>query len=207
MKKEEYKTKEGFDIRLEARLKNAKLIGARELSGLSAKKIAERLGISYATYLNYESMKSFPNEEMQTIICDFYSSLGIYLDEKDVFPEELRNAYFKRKYIAEKSIPKEKLISLSVYDRKLLPVVENEVEAILEEEDIKQAIDIALSERLTYREQQIVRMYFGIGEEEKDLDEIARDFNLSTERIRQIKEKAVGRLRHSRYSEALRQYL
>lgn len=203
MKKEEYKTKNGFDIRLEARLKNAQLIGARESAGLTAREVAKELGISYPVYLAYESMKLFPNEERQKQICDFFRKQGIFLFEEDVFPDELKHAYFKRKYIAEKPIPKEKLISLSEYDKKLLPIVENEVEEILRHKDF----DTILSERLNYREQEVIKKYFGLGEEPKTLGEIAKQKGLSKECIRRIKKRAICKLRVSKYVKILKEYL
>jgi RNA polymerase primary sigma factor len=58
---------------------------------------------------------------------------------------------------------------------------------------------------LTDRESEVVRLYFGIGEENTHtLEEIGRRFNLTRERARQIKQKALKRLKHSkRYNERL----
>tara|TARA_B100000949_G_C14114495_1_gene379881 strand:- start:339 stop:620 length:282 start_codon:yes stop_codon:yes gene_type:complete len=50
---------------------------------------------------------------------------------------------------------------------------------------------------LSPREAEIIRLYFGLEEEEPiTLGEIGRRFNLTRERVRQIKEKALNRLRH-----------
>ena len=58
------------------------------------------------------------------------------------------------------------------------------------------------------RERMVIKMYFGI---ERDyaltLNEIGEEFNLTRERVRQIKEKAIRRLRHRSRSKALRNYL
>jgi len=70
-------------------------------------------------------------------------------------------------------------------------------------DEIKQAL-----ETLKDRERQVIKMYFGI---ERDyaltLNEIGEEFNLTRERVRQIKEKAIRRLRHRSRSKALRTYL
>lgn len=70
-------------------------------------------------------------------------------------------------------------------------------------DEIKQAL-----ETLKERERQVIKMYFGI---ERDyaltLNEIGEEFNLTRERVRQIKEKAIRRLRHRSRSKALRTYL
>ena len=67
-------------------------------------------------------------------------------------------------------------------------------------------IDRAL-DSLTPREKEIIRMFFGIGEHEKTLEEIGDRFNLTRERVRQIKEKAIRRLRTSSRSRLLKSYL
>ena len=58
------------------------------------------------------------------------------------------------------------------------------------------------------REKMVIKMYFGI---ERDyaltLNEIGEEFNLTSERVRQIKEKAIRRLRHRSRSKTLRNYL
>ncbi|MGL4909532.1 MAG: sigma-70 family RNA polymerase sigma factor [Bacteroidales bacterium] len=60
---------------------------------------------------------------------------------------------------------------------------------------------------LTDRERDIVRYVFGIGGQEMTLEEIGEKFGLTRERVRQIKEKAIRRLRHAPRSKPLRPYL
>lgn len=50
---------------------------------------------------------------------------------------------------------------------------------------------------LTIRERDIIKYFFGIGCSEMTLEEIGEKFGLTRERVRQIKEKAIRRLRHS----------
>jgi RNA polymerase primary sigma factor len=60
---------------------------------------------------------------------------------------------------------------------------------------------------LTDREREVVKLYFGIGEEiAYTLDEIGRRLNLTRERVRQIKEKALKRLKHSSRTKRLNMY-
>ncbi|MDO5575443.1 MAG: RNA polymerase sigma factor RpoD/SigA [Fibrobacter sp.] len=62
-------------------------------------------------------------------------------------------------------------------------------------------------ETLSEREKEVVRLYFGIGEETSHtLEEIGQRFNLTRERARQIKEKALKRLKHSSRSKKLLSY-
>ncbi|MBQ5934405.1 MAG: sigma-70 family RNA polymerase sigma factor [Bacteroidales bacterium] len=73
-------------------------------------------------------------------------------------------------------------------------------------ESLNTEIERALS-TLTERERDIVKYFFGIGCQEMTLEEIGEKFGLTRERVRQIKEKAIRRLRHSARSKLLKGYL
>ena len=61
---------------------------------------------------------------------------------------------------------------------------------------------------LTQREADVIALYFGLnGEQALTLEEIGEKFSLTRERVRQIKEKAIRRLRHTTRSKALKPYL
>lgn len=57
------------------------------------------------------------------------------------------------------------------------------------------------------RESDIIKMFFGIGCQEMTLEEIGDKFQLTRERVRQIKEKAIRRLRQDSRSKLLKSYL
>lgn len=74
-------------------------------------------------------------------------------------------------------------------------------------ESLRKEIERALS-TLTYREASIIRLYFGLnGKHPHTLEEIGETFNLTRERVRQIKEKAIKRLKHTTRSKILKTYL
>ena len=73
-------------------------------------------------------------------------------------------------------------------------------------ESLSTEVDRAL-EILTDRERDIIRYFFGIGCSEMTLEEIGEKFDLTRERVRQIKEKAIRKLRVSKRSSILRSYL
>jgi len=73
-------------------------------------------------------------------------------------------------------------------------------------ESLSTEVERALS-TLTDRERDIIKYFFGIGCSEMTLEEIGEKFNLTRERVRQIKEKAIRRLRHSTRSKLLKSYL
>ena len=74
-------------------------------------------------------------------------------------------------------------------------------------ESLRTEIERAL-ETLTPREADVVRLYFGLGEKHAmTLEEIGETFDLTRERARQIKEKAIRRLKHTSRSRILKTYL
>lgn len=63
-------------------------------------------------------------------------------------------------------------------------------------------------ETLTPREADVIRLYFGLGDQHPmTLEEIGETFDLTRERVRQIKEKAIRRLKHTSRSKILKTYL
>ncbi|MCK9618410.1 MAG: sigma-70 family RNA polymerase sigma factor [Lentimicrobiaceae bacterium] len=74
-------------------------------------------------------------------------------------------------------------------------------------ESLKKEIDRAIS-TLTQREADVIRQYFGLnGSHPMTLEEIGEKFELTRERVRQIKEKAIRRLKHTTRSRILKTYL
>ena len=96
---------------------------------------------------------------------------------------------------------KNSLIDIIKDDNQIAP------DAPLMNDSLKDEIRNSL-DTLKDREKMVIKMYFGI---ERDyaltLNEIGEEFNLTRERVRQIKEKAIRRLRHRSRSKTLRNYL
>ena len=96
--------------------------------------------------------------------------------------------------------------SSSMYDVLLndsLPGPENELVV----ESLRKDIERSLS-TLTQREGDVVRLYYGLnGKYPLTLEEIGERFDLTRERVRQIKEKAIRRLKHTSRSRMLKSYL
>ncbi len=96
-------------------------------------------------------------------------------------------------------------------DNRLIDVLSDEddpsPDTMLMSASLKNEIERALS-TLTEREAEVIKLYFGIDVEHPlTLEEIGEKFNLTRERVRQIKEKAIRRLRHTSRSRNLRAYL
>ena len=74
-------------------------------------------------------------------------------------------------------------------------------------ESLRKEIDRAIS-TLTPRESDVIKLYFGLnGSHPMTLEEIGEKFDLTRERVRQIKEKAIRRLKHTSRSKILKSYL
>lgn len=96
-------------------------------------------------------------------------------------------------------------------ENSLLDVLENDGEVTPDSElmndSLRKEVQRALS-TLNQREADVITLYFGLnGEHSMTLEEIGEKFNLTRERVRQIKEKAIRRLRHTSRSKALKPYL
>jgi RNA polymerase primary sigma factor len=96
-------------------------------------------------------------------------------------------------------------------ENSLLDVLESNLEEKpdqgLIDDSLRREVQRALS-TLTQREADVVELYFGLnGMQQMTLEEIGEKFNLTRERVRQIKEKAIRRLRQASRSKALKTYL
>ncbi|WKN30408.1 RNA polymerase sigma factor RpoD/SigA [Porifericola rhodea] len=93
----------------------------------------------------------------------------------------------------------------------LLDVLENEKESNPDDNLIQDSLQRELQRSLsvlTQRESDVISLYFGLnGSKAMTLEEIGSKYNLTRERVRQIKEKATRRLRNSSKTNALRAYL
>ena len=96
-------------------------------------------------------------------------------------------------------------------DNSLLDVLVNDdspiADSTLINESLNKEIDRALDSMLQEREREIIKMFFGIGCQEMTLEEIGDKFGLTRERVRQIKEKAIRKLRNNSKNKLLKVYL
>jgi RNA polymerase primary sigma factor len=70
------------------------------------------------------------------------------------------------------------------------------------QEELKRALDC-----LDERERTIIEAVFGIGQDEKTMAEIGREYGLTRERVRQIRNKAIKKLRKNTQSRVLKDFL
>ena len=95
-------------------------------------------------------------------------------------------------------------------DNRLLDVLPNEQQPPPDSELIRESLRLEVQQvlaTLSQRESEVIKLYFGLDGQCLTLEEIGEKFNLTRERVRQIKEKAIRRLRHASRSKTLRAYL
>ena len=96
-------------------------------------------------------------------------------------------------------------------DNSLIDILEDEMQPSPDESLLSESLRVEIEkalDSLTPREAEVINLYFGLNHEKPlTLEEIGARFSLTRERVRQIKEKAIRRLRHASRSKALRAYL
>ncbi len=96
-------------------------------------------------------------------------------------------------------------------DNSLINILEDEMQPSPDESLLDDSLRVEIEkalDTLTPREAEVINLYFGLGHDKPlTLEEIGARFSLTRERVRQIKEKAIRRLRHASRSRSLRAYL
>ena len=193
-------------IRAELRFKNASFMNALKNSNYnSVKDFSRESGLSYHKLISYANLKYlFESSNSRKIMTELLDA-----DEWTLF-EQYREVVEKAKDLNNKmitDIPMQKFISLS--SEKLLQLQEpkNIERDMIYSESLKIDINNSLK-GLGLREASIIRMYFGINRDDSlTLGEIGEELNLTRERVRQIKEKAIRKLRNISRNSILRSYL
>jgi len=95
-------------------------------------------------------------------------------------------------------------------ESKLLDILPNELQPPPDSELMHESLRIEVKQvlgTLAPREAEVIKLYFGLDGTMLTLEEIGEKFNLTRERVRQIKEKAIRRLRHNSRSDKLKSFL
>jgi len=183
-------------IRIVSKIKNNRLMEYREGLGKSTKEMAGLIGISYASYLNLEGCKHYPSQTMARKIADATGN-----DVEWLFPGFLKTI---SKTTAIHTIPESNLIALSEVKQALLTDGTQDKDLFLSE--MNDAIQRALT-LISPREKRILEMLYGLnGECEHTQVAIAKEFCITHERVRQIEEHALRKLRNPNRSRLLRNF-
>ena len=95
-------------------------------------------------------------------------------------------------------------------DNSLLDLLANTDTPTVDNELVKESLRAEIADALQYlneRERNVIEAFFGINQMEMTLEEIGDKYGLTRERVRQIKEKAIRRLRNNTKNKMLKTYL
>ena len=192
-------------IRAEIKFKNSAFWTALENNGY--KSMAE---FSRQTKIRYEKLLAYAN--LRYIFEDDRDARQMMMallqsDEWSLFDQYekvIKKEGGIKKIVTD--IPIDKIVSLENRSVLMLESPDGVDESMMHE-SLEEEVSVVLG-TLKDREKEVLKMYYGIGgEPELNLFEIAEKIGLTRERTRQIKEKAVRRLRHRTNSVRLRHYL
>jgi DNA-directed RNA polymerase specialized sigma subunit len=175
------------DYRVTLKIRNNNLLRLIEEGGTGPVETAKLIGICYARLNDYLNMVISPLQkktgnlkESAQLICDYFCVMPY-----EVWSENQLTALVTNKRDFE--FTHQELTRLEKSNDPMKAVCNSE---------IIEAFDYVIT-ALTDREQKVLNARYGIDGEEKTLDVIAKEFNMSSERIRQIETKALRRLRHN----------
>ena len=192
-------------IRAEIRFKNSAFWTALENNGYkSMAEFSRQTKIRYDRLLAYANLRYIFEDDgdaRQMIMALLQSDEWTLFDQ---YEKVIKKEGGVKKITTD--IPIDKIISLENRSLLMLESPDGVDESMMQESlelDISAALGI-----LKDREQKVLKMHYGIGGfRQLNLNEIAEEFGLSRERVRQIRDKAVRRLRHRSISDRLRNYL
>ncbi len=180
------------EFQVTVRVKNNLLLSRRNEYMLTVVKMAKAIGIPMAAYSSYENMKASPVDEDGIVKKHAQAILNFLdVDFEEIWPEavlQVKCSSMTKELYSEE-------LALAVHSpRHLLP------DEALAQRELGDEVQTQLS-RLMPREEKILRdrVY-----KDMTLEEIAADFEVNRERIRQIECKALRKLRHPSMSRALR---
>jgi len=178
------------DIRVTVKLRNNHLVQMREELGMTPQQFAEAIGVGYPTYLNYENMKASPLSKgrnrvggpvglssVAEKICAFHG-----VGPEALWPDEMATIRVtKNAYSFSLSLDEAKRLA-GAADKKLIG------------KEMARVLACCL-ERLAPRQQLIMACRFGLDREQMTLEETGEMMGVTRERVMQLENIALRKLR------------
>ena len=177
------------------KIKNGVLYEALQLAGWSQSTLAQKSGMAPSNIGLYCNLKTVPTSEMKARISKAFWEHGVPFNPEDAWPEGLMSGAFNGKNVHIKTVEIPDEMILQGYDVEALPAGKDEIGEIAEQVKIVEQSFAGL----TPREEKVVRLRFALDKDgrENSYSSIGVMFNVSLERVRQIEEKALRKLRHN----------
>jgi RNA polymerase sigma factor (sigma-70 family) len=184
-------------LRMDVKFRNARLIKAREELGLTTKQAAKAIGICYAHYVGFESLKEpvvGANGELRESVLKICAYMGYSPDY--LFGREIR-AIRKTEFT----------VNLDMHDMVKLASCEEGLLEQLTRKELTGQIHKALS-TLTAKERKTLELRFGlIDDEERTYESAGQILDVTGGRVGQIEAKALRKLRQSCRSKKIKDYV
>lgn len=189
--------KKRFKIDIVVSAKHHALREFRQKNGFTQKDLGRLLGVGQSLITAWENFRSYPKKsEIMETLCDW-----LKMSPEDLFPVFIRDSNFLKLRKRMTFVRAVDLRRLEAREIPLLPSAEEVYEKVELAEKVKQALGT-----LTLREQEVIRKRFGFDGKQMTLKEIGKEFGVGGQRILQIEDKALRKLRHPYRSRRLRDF-
>lgn len=181
-----------FQLGLTKSIFNAELRQRRLALGLKQGELGKLAGLSAISISQYETFRAFPTPEMAQTLAKILNT-----DKDTLFPAWLKEYHLPKASITE--IHQITSISLAEGMTEILSLESGiDLEQDMDDKLLKAGISTALNEILSLREQKILTLRFGLnGTEPQTLEEVSKEFGVTRERVRQMEQKALSKLRRN----------
>lgn len=182
------------ELRFKLTVKNHELEKARSNKKLLQSELAEKVGISNASYCHIECCRVFPDVEIQYKIAQILEK-----SKESLFPEWLKT--FSQKWKDSDRSRVVPINELSLGSPQLLQLDSGDYDKMIEKADASFLVDKLFkhTDRLSPKEKRILELRYGLGDGvQKTLEEVGKEFGVTRDRIRQIEAKAIDKLKFSR---------
>lgn len=200
-----------FEIAVKVRVKHGLIYGYMREHGLTWLEMTKKIGISTATFSKILHFKWVPgkyyqNKKTAEKLCNFFQC-----DLEDILPNELAQQIKNNLEIAKlmqegQTVYKEVDIEYLSYDEVSQGLLVYDPRPEFEKIDLRKNLERVLK-TLTPREEKVIKMRFGIGDEnEYTLEEVGTELGVTRQRIIEIEAKAIRKIKHPSRAKFLKEF-